>query len=1191
MTSFRSENRGQLFCATSTLSLSLFACAMLFAQVPRAGEQLTGCVVVERQGKVEFARKGSSQWSLAQSNEVLQAGDRLRTSFRSRATLRWSELAVIRVDELTSMEIQPPAKPGAKPELELKSGASYFFSREKPEDIQFRTPVASGAIRGTEFNLKVAEDGRTELALLHGEVALNNAQGSATLSSGEQSTIEPGKAPTKAPLVDAINVIQWTLYYPMVLDADELKLGDSEKNALGDSLAAYRQGDLRGSLEKYPENRNPGSDGERVYHAGLLLAAGKPDATESELQNLKDPSPGGNALRDLIAAVKHKQIPATTTPSTASEWMARSYYDQSHGDLRGAREAASAASQKSPSFGAAWIRLAELEFGFGHTDRAREALSKGLALSPRHAQGLALQGFVLSAQNHRAAAMASFDQAIAVDGSLPDAWLGRGLLKIQMQAAPFRFLPDRYHEGLQDLEVAAALASDRAVLRSYLGKAFADAYDPRRARKELDLAVQLDANDPTGWLYLALLNQQENRINEAVSDLEQSKELNHNRSLFRSQLLLDQDQAVRGANLASIYRDAGMFDRSVQEASRAVDLDYANYSAHLFLANSYDALRDPKLRNLRYETPWFSELLVANLLMPVGGGNLSQNISQQEYSRFFSSDGMGVFSSTEYQSHGDWLQQGSLYGNFGNFGYSLDGSYRWERGYRTNNDLEQVELAGRFKQQITDKDSVFMQIGYFKADSGDVAQYYDQASASPTLRVSEKQEPNILAGYHREWSPGNHTLALFSRIKDELTLTDPNSGPLAHTFYTFIVGGTTFTNDFLWQPNATALDYNSTLEAYSVELQQIWETPRQALIVGARYQFAWADTDSSLFRPGFGPFGSPIQVSQSIDSELDRLSVYGYEHFNVFDCLQLIGGVSYDRLHFPRNIDVPPITVDEDTKDKVSPKGGLLWTPWKDGNFRALYSQSLGGVFFDQSVRLEPVQLAGFNQAFRSAIPESVAGLIPATKFETFGGGYDQAFQKTKTYLHLEGQFLNSDASRTLGILTNNPASGDPFTPGNTSSVNQELDFKERSFIATINQLVAKDLSIGARYKMTDADLTTHSFDVPAGVANASLLNQDVSATLHQVWLYAIFQHQSGFFAQFDTVWSQQSNRGYSPDRPGDDFWQYNVWAGYRFLQRRAELRFGLLNIGDRDYKLNPLTLYNELPRERTFVVSLKLDF
>src|SRR5439155_12864109 len=193
-----------------------------------------------------------------------------------------------------------------------------------------------------------------------------------------------------------------------------------------------------------------------------------------------------------------------------------------------------------------------------------------------------------------------------------------------------------------------------AVLRSYLGKAFTHLGDTTHADKELTLAKNLDANDPTSWLYSALVNEQENRINEAVNDLQRSKELNDNRSIFRSRLLLDQDQAVRSANLAAIYRDAGMFDVSVQEASRAVNYDYGNYSAHLFLAESYDALRDPNLINLRYETSTLSELLVADLLAPPNAGSLSQNISQQEYSRFFDADHIGLFSKTDYDSGGNW---------------------------------------------------------------------------------------------------------------------------------------------------------------------------------------------------------------------------------------------------------------------------------------------------------------------------------------------------------------------------------------------------------------------------------------------------------------------------------------------------------------------------------------------------------
>src|SRR6266498_2506795 len=88
---------------------------------------------------------------------------------------------------------------------------------------------------------------------------------------------------------------------------------------------------------------------------------------------------------------------------------------------------------------------------------------------------------------------------------------------------------------------------------------------PRRRQKELTLAKSLDPNDPSSWLYAALLDQQQNRINDGIRDLETSKRLNDNRSLYRSRHLLDEDQAVRGANLSAIYRDAGFIDLSRRE--------------------------------------------------------------------------------------------------------------------------------------------------------------------------------------------------------------------------------------------------------------------------------------------------------------------------------------------------------------------------------------------------------------------------------------------------------------------------------------------------------------------------------------------------------------------------------------------------------------------------------------------------
>jgi outer membrane receptor protein involved in Fe transport len=82
-----------------------------------------------------------------------------------------------------------------------------------------------------------------------------------------------------------------------------------------------------------------------------------------------------------------------------------------------------------------------------------------------------------------------------------------------------------------------------------------------------------------------------------------------------------------------------------------------------------------------------------------------------------------------------------------------------------------------------------------------------------------------------------------------------------------------------------------------------------------------------------------------------------------------------------------------------------------------------------------------------------------------------------------------------------------------------------------------------------------------------------------------------GFFAEMESVWNRQNNQGYVVELPGDDFWQFNLYAGHRFFHRRAEVRLGILNLGNQNYRLNPLNLHDEYPRERTFFASVRLLF
>jgi hypothetical protein len=99
-------------------------------------------------------------------------------------------------------------------------------------------------------------------------------------------------------------------------------------------------------------------------------------------------------------------------------------------------------------------------------------------------------------------------------------------------------------------------------------------------------------------------------------------------------------------------------------------------------------------------------------------------------------------------------------------------------------------------------------------------------------------------------------------------------------------------------------------------------------------------------------------------------------------------------------------------------------------------------------------------------------------------------------------------------------------------------------------------------------------------------------ADLHQATGYVLFNYHTGFFANAETHWYHQSpSTSAGSPVSGDDFFQENLFAGYRFAQDRAALLLGILNLTGRDYHLNPLTTYAEVPRERTFLARFSFQF
>jgi len=368
-------------------------------------------------------------------------------------------------------------------------------------------------------------------------------------------------------------------------------------------------------------------------------------------------------------------------------------------------------------------------------------------------------------------------------------------------------------------------------------------------------------------------------------------------------------------------------------------------------------------------------------------------------------------------------------------------------------------------------------------------------------------------------------------------------------------------------------------------LQQIFESPEHTTILGARYewgtiQYQNYSVDNYSFYEILFP-NAPVVADQNFTLNSYQLSLYGYHTWQVADSLAATAGLDYDWLYQPANPSTTPFTDQEKTTVLISPKAGIVWTPANKTVVRAAFTQALSGLGDSSNYRLEPTEVAGFNQAFRSLIPESVISDTSGSKFDVYDLSLEQKFD-TGTYAALSGQLMYSSLNDVQGNFVHYSLSPETF---NTFPVgfNQSLNYREESVMASVDQLLGRQWTAGANYKVSQAYLS--NIDPPFQPY------QSLTSTLQTVNLHANWNNASGLFSLLEGNWYHQSNSGFNPAEPGDDFWQFNAYAGYRMLQRRVEFTVGLLNIFEQNYQLEPLNLYNDMARSRTFLARLRFSF
>jgi Tfp pilus assembly protein PilF len=511
--------------------------------------------VASLEGTVEVERAGSFVWQPATPEQALCEADSVRVGPRSRAALRLVNDAVLRLDENTTLQLTDiRTEPEERSFLQLVAGVIQSFSR-KPRLLAINTPYLNATIEGTEF-VVAAVDGQGSVTVFEGVVSAANPEGEVRLAAGEAAVAAAGEAPVKRIVVRPREAVQWALYYPPILAAvgGQAEVADLPP-ALAEAMRRADAGDLAGAfaaLDAVPEGER---DAEyHVYRAALLLSVGQALEAQAAIDRALAQEPGSGlayAQRAIIELVRNEEEAALATaqravelsPDAAAAKIALSYAQQAKFDLEAARDTLLLAVEQQPQDALAWARLSELWLMLGDRGRARAAAARAVALAPDVERTQITLGFANLVEFRTGAAREAFERAIELAPADPLPRLGLGLAQIR---------EGELEQGRENLEVAVGLNGNDALLRAYLGKAYFEEVRAELANEQYAIAQELDPLDPTAYLYEAIKQQTENRPGEALQNLQKSIELNDNRAIYRSRLLLDQDRAARGTSLARI---------------------------------------------------------------------------------------------------------------------------------------------------------------------------------------------------------------------------------------------------------------------------------------------------------------------------------------------------------------------------------------------------------------------------------------------------------------------------------------------------------------------------------------------------------------------------------------------------------------------------------------------------------------
>jgi tetratricopeptide (TPR) repeat protein len=1059
------------------------------------------------QGHVEQLTKTSDNWVAVNLNEGFCPGDQIRVGRNSRASLLLNDDTLVRLAENSSILLSAPDNDGSS-WLDLIEGVAHFISRIRHR-FQVNTPYMNACIEGTEFTVETDEE-HTAVTVLEGSVVATNEYGEVMLNGGERAIALANQAPRTEQVIDPLDAVRWTLYYPPLSEIDSV--------AGRASIQAFRRGDLQEAFDVLSLTSDREQNPELLaYRAALHLHVGRVDAARRDLNQALDLRPeqaNALALLSIIATVQNQRSKAVelaqraveARPKELAPLLALSYAQQALFQLPAALKTAQLATKATPNSVLAWSQLARLHLMFRHLDEATEAAQRAVSIAPERVQALTTLGFVYLASFKVDEAREAFKKAIRIDNSAaPLPRFGLGLVEIRT---------GELAEGRRQLEIAANLDPGNAMIRSYLGKAYYEEKRNNLAATQFDLAKQFDEMDPTAWFYNAILQQSQNRPVDALGELQNAIDRNDNRAVYRSRFLLDQDEAARDASQARIYQDLGFEQLARNQAYESLQTSTYNHSAHRLLADSYsgDAL---------LETARMSELLQSQLLQPLNSNPIQPQLvasgmgildgagpsasGYAEYTPLFTRNGLGLQLNAIGGSNDTGGDDLILSGLYDRMAFSL-GQFHYETdGWRENNDLKHDIYNAFLQVALTPTTSIQFEHRQHEKESGDLDLTYEADDLDPSERNELDHQVNRI-GLHHEFDSKGHLIASVidqnvkqtKRSSERLYLTEDETGTY---------------------PVVVDISSRGTFDSDSLlfEAQLIQPLYEHTIIFGGGHFRGDEAIVFEKWHKYYFQLPDGVEVSSWTDSPKEEDSdpefknVYLYSQFILPIHLNLTLGVSYE--------DIEGSYI---TRDQTSPKFGLTWEAMDNLVLRASYIEGLSKPNYMMQT-VEPTQVSGFNQLFHVG---------QGSEIEQFGFGFDAQLTHSLSigadfsrkdilvhWLHVGGDDFFDDIVHEVSHIYLHWPTSDRFA--------MRVGFEKDHFTGTLSpQLVkTKRFPIGFNY----------------------------------YWPFGLFFKSEAIYIN-----QEITQNGTEDDR--EEFWNFDIVTGYRFPKRFGKVEIIVKNLFDETF-------------------------